>query len=276
MTTQAKKAILVNQSAWATKAGLKLDAKGYFASWQENLHRPLSDQALASFRKGSGNELEDVEDRAAKMRAAHSSSALVVNVFDYWSGNANRVLRALGLPAGWQSVSFEAQFATGLDGGPANLDVCVERADGSLVGVESKFTEWLTPKPSSKEYFKPKYFPADRGVWENVGLLSAQRLAQDIHARAKHFRYLDAPQLLKHALGLAVSKRTFALFYLYYDCACPEAELHWAEIQDFQRGVGEDFPFHVGTYQQVYKRIREQAADSDAAYLAYLDARYFS
>jgi hypothetical protein len=273
---QAKKAILANQSVWATKAGLKLDAKGYFSSWEENLHRPLSGRALASFRRGSGNELEDVKNRAAKMRAAHSSSALVVNVFEYWSASADRVLSALGLPAGGQSVSFEAQFATGLEGGPANLDICVERANGSLVGVESKFTEWLTPKPASKEYFKQKYFPADRGVWESVGLRGAQRLAQDIHARAKHFRYLDAPQLLKHALGLAVSKRPFALYYLYYDCAGREAELHWAEIQDFQHRVGEDFPFHVGTYQQVYKRIREQAAEFDSAYLAYLDARYFS
>lgn len=256
---QARKTILANQSAWATKAGLSLDAKGYFSSWEENLHRPLSGRALASFRKGSGNELEDVKNRAAKMRAAHSSSALVVNVFDYWSASADRVLSALGLPAGGQSVSFEAQFATGLDGGPVNLDVCVERADGSLVGVESKFTEWLTPKPSSKEYFKPKYFPAGRGVWESVGLRGAQRLAQDSHARAKHFRHLDAPQLLKHSLGLAVSRRPFGLFYLYYNCAGREADLHRAEIQDFQRCLGEDFTFHFGTYQEVYARIREQA-----------------
>ncbi len=272
---QAKKTVLTNQSLWATKAGLKLDAKGYFASWEENLHRPLSSQALAAFRRGSGNELQDVENRAAKMRAAHSSSALVVNVFDYWSGSAERVLSALGLPAGGKSVSFEAQFPTGLEGGPANLDVCVERADGSLVGVESKFTEWLTPKPASKEYFKPKYFPADKKVWESLGLRGAQRLAEDVHARAKHFRYLDAPQLLKHALGLATSKRAFELYYLYYDCAGRESDVHQTEIQDFRSCVGEDFPFHVGTYQEAYARIREQAAESDAAYLAYLDARYF-
>ena len=52
---QAKKTILANQSLWATKAGLKLDAKGYFSSWEENLYRPLSGQALAAFRRGSGS-----------------------------------------------------------------------------------------------------------------------------------------------------------------------------------------------------------------------------
>lgn len=84
------------------------------------------------------------------------------------------------------------------------------------------------------------------------------------------------PQLLKHALGSATSKPAFELYYLYYDCASREADVHLTEIQDFRRCMGEDFPFHVGTYQEVYARIRDRAGESDAAYLAYLDARYFA
>ncbi len=38
---QAKKTVLANQSRWATKAGLRLDAKGYFSSWEENPTRPI-------------------------------------------------------------------------------------------------------------------------------------------------------------------------------------------------------------------------------------------
>lgn len=271
----SKKSVLASQSMWAAKAGLTLDAKGYLPSWQENLHRPLSAQALASFRGGSGNELQDSGDRAAKMRAAHSSSALVVNVFDYWSGNADRVVSALGLAPGATSVSFEAQFSTGLDGNPPNLDICVRRTDGGLVGVESKFTEWLTAKSASKEYFSEKYFPPDRKLWESLGLRATQKLAEDIHARSKTFRNLDAPQLLKHALGLANTRQPFELYYLYYDVPGRESGVHRSEIDDFGSLVAEDFPFHVGTYQEVYARIRAQAADCDAAYLAYLDARYF-
>jgi hypothetical protein len=271
----SKKSVLGAQSAWAEKAGLTLDANGYFASWQENLHQPLSAHAHIAFRGGSGNELEDSDGRAAKMRAAHSSSALVVNVFDYWSVNADRVLSALGLKAGGESVAFEAQFSTGLGGNPPNLDICVRRTGGALVGVESKFTEWLFAKSASKEHFKDKYFPSDGKLWEGLGLRATQKVAEDIHARAKTFRYLDAPQLLKHALGLANTKQPFELYYLYYDVPGRESQAHRSEIDDFASRVAEDFPFHVGTYQEVYARIRAQAADCDAAYLAYLDARYF-
>jgi hypothetical protein len=230
----------LQQSAWAATAGLALDAKGYLTSWQENLYQPMSASALASFRSGSGNELLDSRDRAAKMRASHSSSALVVNVFDYLTGNADRVLDALGLTPGGESVSFAAQFPTGLDGNPPNLDMCVSRTDGRLVGVESKVTEWLAPKPASKEYFKPKYFPQQCRLWERRGLRAAQLLAEDIHARVKHFRYLDAPQLLKHMLGLASTERQFDLYYLYFAVVGPEAAVHRAEIQEFKESVAGD------------------------------------
>lgn len=211
------------------------------------------------------------------MRAAHSSSALVVNVFDYWVDRPDRVLLALGLPAAAAfPVAFEAQFATGLDGKPPNLDICVRREDGGLVGVESKFTEWLARKSASKEYFKPKYFPNDRRLWAESGLAGAQQLAQRIHAREKHFRYLDAPQLLKHVLGLASTGMAFELVYLYYHIDGKEAAFHSAEIQEFAQAVKGDFAFHVCTYQEVYRRLRQQMAECDAAYSAYLDARYFT
>jgi hypothetical protein len=273
----SRKSVLAKQAAWANKVGLTLDVNGYLPTWQANLHRPLSGQALSSFRSGSGNELRDSDGRPAKMRAAHSSSALVVNVFDYWSETPDRVLAALGLAPGAHSIVFEAQFATGLDGNPPNLDMCVRRIDGALLGVESKFTEWLAPKSASKEYFKPKYFPEERKLWSSLGLPGAQRLAEGIHARVEGYRYLDAPQLLKHALGLATSGQSFELYYLYYEVDGPEAAVHRTEIQEFQTAVERDFPFHAGTYQELYSRIRQQGGDGerDEAYLAYLGGRYF-
>lgn len=274
MSTKAR--VLAKLSAWARDKGLSLDSKGYLPSWRENLHGPLSQGAHKAFLKGSGNELHDVPGRAAKMRAAHSSSALVVNVFDYWAGSPDRVLSALALPAGGERVTFEAQFETGLKGNPPNLDICVECTDGRLIGVESKFTEWLTPKAAAKEPFKPKYFPDDRRLWADQGLHGAQHLAEGIRSGEKHFRYLDVPQLLKHALGLATTGSPFELYYLYYDVDGGEAALHRAEIHEFDAAVSGDFPFHVGTYQEVYGRIRGQAAEADAAYVAYLDARYFA
>jgi hypothetical protein len=272
----SKTAVLVEQRTWARRAGLVLDDRGYLPSWQDNLQNPMSAHALAAFLRGSGNELQESKGRPAKMRAAHSSSALVVNFFDYWSESPDRVLGALGLAQGAKSLRFEAQFPTGLEGEPPNLDICIERTDGALVAVESKFTEWLAPKSASKECFKPKYFPSDRRLWERLGLWGAQRLAEDIHAGVKRFRYLDAPQLLKHALGLATSARAFELCYLHYEVHGAEADVHRAELQEFSRAVAGDFPFHAMTYQQAYERIRHECAAGDAAYQEYLAARYFS
>lgn len=272
----SRKSVLSKQSEWAAKAGLSLTPSGYLPSWQENLHRPLSMEALRSFRSGSGNELQDSEGRAAKMRAAHSSSALVVNVFDYWSERPGRVLSAFGLDGDAEAISFEAQLPTGLAGNPPNLDMCIRRTGGRLVGVESKFTEWLSPKSASKEHFKPKYFPVDGELWAGLGLRASQRLAEDVHARAKRFRFLDAPQLLKHVLGLAKTGSDFELCYLYFDIAGPEAATHRAEIREFSQAVDGDFVFHVSTYQEVFSRIRASAAEADAAYVAYLNSRYFA
>ena len=263
-------------AAWAKKSGLSLDSNGYLPTWQENLYRPLSDAAHKAFLNGSGNELQDGAGRAAKMRAAHSSSALVVNVFDYWAASPDRVLSALGLTGEGERVIFEAQFQTGLDGNPPNLDICVTCKGGRLVGVESKFTEWLATKSAAKEHFKPKYFPVDRQLWAERGLRGCQHLAECIRAREKHFRYLDAPQLLKHALGLATAGAPFVLYYLYYDVDGREAAHHRAEIREFEAAISGDFPFRVGAYQEVIERIRARAVAADAAYLAYLDARYFT
>lgn len=240
-----------------------------------NLFRPLASAALASFRKGSGNELVDVNTRPAKMRAAHSSSALAVNVFDHWGDKPDIVLKALALPTGAIAMHFKAQFETGLRGNPPNLDLCIRRADGTLLGIESKFTEWLTPKPQRKEHFKPKYFPAETNVWSAPGLAHCQKLAQLIHDRKVYYRYLDAPQLLKHALGLAGSGRKFELCYLYFDVVGQESGAHHAEILDFVEQICQDFPFRVARYQDVFARLESLASAMDADYIRYIAERYF-
>jgi hypothetical protein len=111
-----------------------------------------------------------------------------------------------------------------LPGNPPNLDVALERADGFAIGIESKFTEWLTPKSASRPPFKEKYFPSGNGVWDQVGLTATQQLAESMQSEEITFRYLDAPQLIKHALGLATHLGGhFRLPYIYFDCSCSEA-----------------------------------------------------
>lgn len=271
----AKNQVLTQQAEWARSRGLQPDERGYVASYQANLFKPLSPAALSSFGLGSGNELRGTSFRPAKMSALHSSSALAVNVFDYWCDRPDLMLAALGLPTGGMPLKFEAQFPTGLDGNPPNLDVAVRWADGTWLGIESKFTEWLTPKPAGKEQFKPKYFPEAQPLWGTWGLPGSQKLAMLISGGATRYRVLDATQLLKHALGLACSGSKFELLYVYYDVPGAESELHKAELDDFAGRIAGDFPFHVRRYQEVFEQLKNRATVDDAEYLEYLQARYF-
>ena len=229
----------------------------------------MSECSQKAFQHGSGNELE------RKMRALHSSSALAVNFFEYWANaNPQPLQEALGLGSRIQAIAFEAQHHTGLEGTPPNLDVCIALASGHTVAIESKFCEWLGPKSAAKEHFKPKYFPAGSGLWAARNLLGCQALADDIRFKREHFAYLDAPQLLKHALGLSAQLGShFDPFYLYFDCLGPESAKHQAEIARFTGRVGAELRFKSYTYQELFRRL--ETRNVERPYLTYLRSRYF-
>jgi hypothetical protein len=209
------------------------------------------------------------------MKALHSSSALAVNFFDHWSDRDKRPLRdALGISDNILNIYFEKQYPTGLSGNPPNLDVAIELEDGVTIAIESKLSEWLTAKPRNKESFKPKYFSSDDGLWANGGLISSETLARRIHAGDVRFNYLDAPQLLKHALGLATQVgQRFCLWYVYLDWPGRESSLHANDIEQFSQLVGDELSFRALTYQEILVALRRQP-DVDRDYLEYLEGRY--
>jgi hypothetical protein len=140
-------AVLTVQRSWAARQGLAVDARGYLVDVRSNLRDALSPDTEAALNRGSGSELRDQPGRAAKMRALHSSSALAVNVFDFWSArDLDRVLAALGVQGRGTGLSFDEKLPTGARGTPPHLDVVIRLEDSRLVGVESKFTEWMTAK----------------------------------------------------------------------------------------------------------------------------------
>ena len=82
--------ILTRQIEWANNHGIVLTgSKGergrpaYVRNLNENLFQPLSSDTLKAFSSGNGNELGS-PGSPGKMQAVHSSSALGVNVFQYW------------------------------------------------------------------------------------------------------------------------------------------------------------------------------------------------
>jgi len=277
MKRKSVDSLLERQRHWATGAGIAVDDRGYVKSYEDNLRQPLSAEAKAAFVAGSGTELEDGATRPAKMRALHSSSALAVNVFDYWSDRDSlRLTQGLEVAPATGSLRFEKKFPTGLKGIPPNLDVVLTLQSGLTLAIESKFTEWLTPKLTTNAPFKAKYFESGRNLWAGVGLPECQRLAHDVQEKAESFVHLNVPQLLKHALGLATNERKrFSLCYLYYDWPCPESEIHHLEVNRFASRVGSELLFRAITYQDLFRRLTHGCGPGDNSYVDYLRSRYF-
>lgn len=83
--------ILAKQVQWALNRGIDLiGSKGrrgrlaYTSEVNQNLFEPLMHDVRECFEKGDGGEISGSQDSPAKMQAVHSSSALGVNIFQYW------------------------------------------------------------------------------------------------------------------------------------------------------------------------------------------------
>lgn len=275
ITMSSKTDLFQHQRDWAEASGLIPDNRGYLSDVASNLLRPMAAKTKSAFECGSGSELQDTPTRPAKMKALHSSSALAVNVFDSWvSQDKSALQNALQIDKEISSVFFEGQFPTGLPGNPPNLDVTLELVGGFTIGIESKFSEWLTPKPKSKEPFKTKYFPPGHGMWSDRGLPASQELANQMNSGITLFRHLDAPQLLKHALGLATQLGDqFSLYYIYLDWPGKESKVHGEEVNRFAKFVGDELGFKVVTYQRLLLSLQNEPG-VDSNYLNYLGERY--
>lgn len=95
--------IQAKQQAWAFRHNIDVenaserDERYYVKKLDDNLFQPLSDASRQCFNVADGNELNG-GGRLPKMQAIHSSSALVVNLFQYWQGkDLGPLLYACGL-----------------------------------------------------------------------------------------------------------------------------------------------------------------------------------
>ena len=265
------------QQDWARSRGIPIDSRGYVREVEANLWQPLSTHARQGFEGGAGSEL------SKNMKALHSSSALVVNFFDYWTDrNKIPILTALGIDLkGEISLDFEAHYPTGLDGPPPHLDVAITHGTG-VVAVESKFIEHLKRSiTKGKSEFTDSYFPKSCGLWAQKSLFACQALADELWDEERcgsiqQFEYLGPRQLLKHVLGLATQLGSqFCLYYLYYDWPGNRSEVHKREIDLFTERVGSEVRFKSLTYQDVFERLKD-FGQVGSEYLDYLETRYFA
>ena len=128
---------------------------------------------------------------------------VVCNFFGPWEDQTEVIARALGWVGPAPTLEYEKELKIGrLRGTPPTLDVLLT-AESTAWGIESKFTEPFQPwrqRKAGDKAFRPSYFK-DESIWD--GLPRCQALADRLYrATQPEFRHLDAPQLIKHALGL--------------------------------------------------------------------------
>ena len=122
MTKKAMDFILDQQKEWAKNKtlvsgkivdGVECEDKNYIETIEDNLFpvdktKGLRPENIDAYTKGGGSETKTITHRP-KMSALHSSSALVVNLFQYWQNqeiNKTPLLIALGLVNDNDKVTF--------------------------------------------------------------------------------------------------------------------------------------------------------------------------
>lgn len=272
------------QRAWAESKGFSTvgrtipdkGEKNYLPCLADNLFEPLSEASLPSYAKGSGHEIEDSEKQRAKMKALHSSSALVVNVFQHWQDNAYPIAYACGLctPSAAKeqaTLQFEKQYKIPRKSTPAHIDIIIEGIQPCVYAIESKFTE---PYRGKSAGIKDSYIN-DTDLWEDLPHL--YNLAKEISPVNNKFRHLDAAQLIKHTLGLLhrYGKSGFHLLYLWYGVQGEESDVHKKEIAQFEKIIRQDgINFSHITYQEVIEKLSKEFKKGNEAYVKYLTERY--
>jgi len=233
-----------------------------------------------SFASGDGGELGSTEF-PGKMQAVHSSSALGVNVFQYWKsiGAVDVIAAQCGLCRVGSQVSCDIHFEekypiSDTFGYHPNIDVVIHNKTSAKIkrfGVECKFSEAYGAYKHGG--LKAKYLGLD-GLWADIPNLKS--FSKQISPDDNEFEHLHPAQLVKHILGLKrqFGKAGFRLLYLWYDVLGSQGKQHRDEVSRFTEVTKTDgIKFHSLTYQELIVNleiIRKEHPD----YIRYLSERY--
>jgi hypothetical protein len=272
--------------AWAERKALQLQGSAgtrgepnYTMSIGQNiLGGEIHPSVRAAFEAGAGGELRgDIPT----MSALHSSSALAVNLFQYWVVRGDLATIAILLDAprgGISSGIFEDTFPVcaspelhGFKVAP-HLDFAMRYADGSVVGVECKLFEPFGRLDHT--LMKPAYLALKR-AWDDIPACRA--LAEQLALGPADFHRLGASQLIKHILGLRFQAQTakMRLIYLYCDAIGHEAAAHLQEIRQFQELIASDpISFVPMSVQEFILRAVRRVRAEHTTYVDYLAERY--
>lgn len=279
------------QQNWARRKGFKLVGgtipdkgdKNNLQNLTDNLFEPLSKESLDCFNSGDGSETKDTKTRLAKMKALHSSSAIVVNFFQYWDNKdvypilyACKLCPKNQLGVSETKIKFEEKFEISADKSQfpfsPNIDIVIKDFQPIVYAIESKFTE---PYGSRKHSgIKQKYID-NASFWD--GLPNLYEQAKEICPDNNKYQNLDAAQLIKHILGLKQqhSKTGFHLLYMWYDVIGKDGFEHRKEIEQFAEIAKKDnIKFSHITYQEIIIKLSKEFYGGNENYIYYLTDRY--
>lgn len=280
--------ILSKQIVWAINSGINLTgSKGqrgrpaYTCELNQNLFQPLLPDVRKSFAAGDGGELGSAEF-PGKMQAVHSSSALGVNIFQYWKSiKAVPVIAAqCGLCRVGSQVSCDIHFEekhpiNDTFGYHPNIDLVIHNEPSAKIkrfAIECKFSEAYGAHKHGG--LKEKYLTlAD--LW--VDIPGIRRFAECISPKDNEFVHLHPAQLVKHILGLKrqFGKTGFRLLYLWYDVLGGEGKRHRDEVLKFSELAKTDgIKFHSLTYQELIVNLANNLRAEHPDYIRYVTKRY--
>ena len=280
--------IVSKQTEWAKNRGISLIGSKvtrgrptYTPTIDENLFQPLLADVCESFASGDGGELGNSK-YPGKMQAVHSSSALGVNIFQYWKSISQVpvIAAACGLCRKGSEVSVDIRFEEKYPindrfGFHPNIDAVIHNKPGSKFkrfAIECKFSEAYGAHKHGG--LKEKYLECD-GIWDDIPALRA--LSERISPDDSEFAHLHPAQLVKHILGMKrqFGRNGFRLLYLWYDVLGEEGKRHRDEVVEFTAvAKGDGIRFHSITYQELIARLGKGYRDTHGDYVRYLTERY--
>ena len=281
--------ILTKQVSWADRNNVRLVGseitKGrlaYTESLNKNLFEPLLSETRTEIENGDGGELKGDSTHSAKMCAVHSSSAIGVNVLQYWKNkNIPDIAYALGLcrkdNKSANEIHFEQKYkiSNKFQFDP-NIDSVILNHENDKIkafGIECKFSEAYSSRNHSG--LKERYLTDITEQWKNIPNLLD--FAKTISPEDKVFKHLHPAQLIKHILGLKkeYGKSGFRLLYLWYDVLGQDGCRHRKEIEEFAKIAKQDsIKFHSLSYQELIVKLKKDHYNGNEKYIDYLTDRY--
>ncbi len=279
----SQKYIKEKQKFWAESKGIELigskierGEKIYTINRDENFFCNLSEDTIKEFKSADGNEFGK-DKYPGNIQALHSSSAIALNVFEYWKNKDFEIIaRSLKIPSkNIVNITFEKKLliSNNFDK-PPNIDVVFEYSNSYVSAIECKFTEPYGQR--AHQGLKEKYI-IESGIWNNIPKI--RKLSEEISPNDNKFKYLHSAQLIKHMLGLLShsngKKNKFRLIYLWYDIFGEDGYIHKNEIEMikdvFQK---DDLNFQSITYQELIIKLMQNKREEDSEYIKYLAERY--